>query len=362
MQQPWISARLSGRPSGTHAFVFSHKALVHENHTDVLFGSQHHTNPDYQNAFMQSLESNGVKLFMSGHDHMYSRSAYKSPDQKSQVTQIVHSSCSHKFYTPLRIAPDDSHNLANLGFKRQTMVRQDIYTVGFHVYTVDGDKVTVDYYASAPVTGGSDSKYDANGNSDDITHTPSNLVFTKRDTFGYSLKGKQFLVAQDGPYTVVKDGAAEILGGKNGNTMRDGDNFLIGTSLTYGSPERPCSNQVATGWSPKTAGLYTDIFTIWGMALEFGNEKTDTYCLSISYDPSAISDQVAKSGKVGIATKGTSTWVNAVSKNFGGTAKFVDGPYSASTHTLGNWGVDVANKRFWAVINYNADFAVAPSI
>jgi len=361
MQQPWISARLSGRPSGTHAFVFSHKALVHENHTDVLFGSTHNANVDYQNAFMQSLDSNGVKLFMSGHDHMYSRSVYKSPDQKSQVTQIVHASCSYKFYTPLRIAPDDSHNLANLGFRRQTMVRQDLYTVGFYVYTVDGDKVTVDYYASDPVTGGSNDKYDTSGNSDDITHTP-NLVFTKRDTFGYNLKGKQFLIAQDGSYTVVKDSGAEILGGKNGNTMRDGDSFLVGTTLTYGSPERPCYNQVTTGWSPKTAGLYTDIFTIWGMALEFGNEKTDTYCLSISYDPSVIGDQIAKSGRVGIATKGTDAWVNAVNKNIGGTARFVDGPYNASTHTLGNWGVDTANKRFWAVINYNADFAVAPSI
>jgi len=362
MQQPWISARLSERPSGTHAFVCSHKALVHENHTDVLFGSTHHANTAYQNDFINSLESNGVRYFLSGHDHMYSRSIYKSPDQNSQVTQIVHASCSHKFYTPLRIAPDDSHNLQNLGFRRQTMVRQDLYTVGFYVYTVDGDKVSVDYYASAPVTGGSDDKYDANGNSDDITQTPSNLVFTKRDTFGYNLKGKQFLIEQDGPYTVVKDGAAEILNGKNGNKMRDGDRFLVGTSLTYGAPDRPCSNQVTTSWTPKTAGLYTDIFTLWGMALEFGNEKTDTYCLSISYDPNVIGDSVAKSGKVGIATRGASTWVNAVSKNTGGTAKFVNGSYDASKHNLGDWGVDTANKRFWAVINYNADFAVAPSI
>jgi hypothetical protein len=86
MQQPWISARLQNRPSGSHAFVFSHKALVHENHTDVLFGSTHNANVAYQNAFMDSLQSNGVRYFMSGHDHMYSRSVYKSPDQESRVT------------------------------------------------------------------------------------------------------------------------------------------------------------------------------------------------------------------------------------------------------------------------------------
>jgi hypothetical protein len=98
------------------------------------------------------------------------------------------------------------------------------------------------------------------------------------------------------------------------------------------------------------------------MALEFANEKTDEYCLSISYDAGAIGDSAATSGKVGIATKGTGTWVNAVSKNVGGTAKFNNGAYNASTHRLGDWGVDTANRRFWAVINYNADFAVAPSI
>jgi len=361
MQQPWISQRLSGRTSGTHAFVFAHKALVHENHTDVLFGSTHHANPDYQNAFMKSLQDNGVRYFISGHDHMHSRSVYKSPDQTSEVMQIVSASCSHKFYTPLRVAPDDQHNLANLGFRRQTMVRQDLYTVGFYVYTVDGDKVTVEYYASSPVTGGASDKYDSSGNSYDIVTTPSNLVFTRRDIWGYNLKGKKFVIAQGGSYTTVEDGAARILSGTNNNTMVDGD-LNAPAGLTYGAPKRQCSNQVTTSWTTKTSGLYTDIFTLWGMALEFGSDKTDEYCLSISYDASSISDSVAKSGKVGIATKGSDKWVNAVSKNIGGTAKFNEGAYNASTHKLGDWGVDTANKRFWAVVNYNSDFAVAPSI
>ena len=36
-QQDWIGASLAGKPADSHAFVFAHKGLITENHTDILF-------------------------------------------------------------------------------------------------------------------------------------------------------------------------------------------------------------------------------------------------------------------------------------------------------------------------------------
>jgi len=338
-QQPWISNVLYNRPYGTHAFVFSHKGLVHENHTDVLFGSNVSTNPGYQDNFIRVLADTGVKYHQSGHDHMHSRSIYTTTDgdKDTSVHHIVSSSNSSKFYTPVP-SLDDKYNVPAFGVRRQTMLVQELYTIGYYVYTVNGQNVTVDYYSSQPVTTGAD-----------ITSTPDTLTFTKKDSFGYNLGGRRFIIEQEAPYTTVRDGAARILGGANTFDMKDGAG-------------RKCSHEVTTGWTPKTPGLYTDIFSIWGMANAFGGEKTDTYCLSLGYDPHAIGKDLAETGQVGVATRGQEIWVNAVGKNYGGAAQFVVGPYDPATHGLGTYGVDTIAHRFWAVVNYNADFAVAPGI
>jgi hypothetical protein len=44
--------------------------------------------------------------------------------------------------------------------------------------------------------------------------------------------------------------------------------------------------------------------------------------------------------------------------NFGGAKKFVLGPWK-SDYGLGTYGIDLKTHTAWAVINYNADFAVA---
>jgi hypothetical protein len=271
---------------------------------------------------------------------MHSRSIYTTTDgnKDTSVHHITGASNSSKFYTPVSPSHDDRSNVPAFGVRRQTMLVQELYTVGYYIYTVDGDNVTVDFYSSDAVTTGSD-----------ITSTPE-MTFTKKDTFGYSLHGQQFIVEQEAPYTVVRDGAARILGGINTYDARDA------------VAERKCSHEVTTGWAPRTAGLYTDIFTIWGMANAFGSGQTDAYCLSIAYDPYLISEDLAATGQVGIATRGADAWENAVSGNTGGTKRFVVGSYDPSAHTLGTYGVDTINRRFWVVVNYNADFAVAPSI
>jgi hypothetical protein len=97
------------------------------------------------------------------------------------------------------------------------------------------------------------------------------------------------------------------------------------------------------------------------MANTFGSTQTDTYVVSLAYDVNLCSDYVATTGKVGVAIKGSTNWVNAINGNTGGTPKFVLGPYSAS-YGLGTYGMDIATHTAWAVVNFNGDFAVAPSI
>ncbi|HUL78989.1 MAG TPA: metallophosphoesterase family protein, partial [Vicinamibacteria bacterium] len=100
-QQAWISGRLNRWTRHTeHAFVFSHQNLIGENHQDSLFNGYTNANPDMQNAFFASLQTNGVRYYVSGHDHIHQRSIIASPDGKSKVEEIIGASNSSKFYTP----------------------------------------------------------------------------------------------------------------------------------------------------------------------------------------------------------------------------------------------------------------------
>jgi 3',5'-cyclic AMP phosphodiesterase CpdA len=199
-QQDWIGASLAGKPADSHAFVFAHKGLITENHTDILFGADPSSNPAAQNAFIASLFNNGVRYFMGGHDHMHNRAIVKSPDGLSTVQNIIGSSNSYKFYIPLNPTNDTKYNL-NLANNssycqpittvrpicelRETPIAQELFSVGYYIFTVDGPRVTVDFYASPN---------GCNGDCD-LTTTPV-LTFTKRETFGYSLNGKESRVPQ----------------------------------------------------------------------------------------------------------------------------------------------------------------------
>jgi len=91
--------------------------------------------------------------------------------------------------------------------------------------------------------------------------------------------------------------------------------------------------------------------------------KTDTYALSLSYDPAIVvnSDTINAGQVVALSTKDASgNWVNAVNQNVGGKKKFVLGPWN-SAYPLGTYGVDSATHTAWAVINTTsgpAEFAV----
>lgn len=82
---------------------------------------------------------------------------------------------------------------------------------------------------------------------------------------------------------------------------------------------------------------------------------TDTYTLSMSYDPREVNDCLIRNGELGLAGKKESDWVNAVDLNSDGTAIFVLGPWEAG-YELGTWGVDTQSHTVWAVVNHCGEF------
>ena len=362
-QQPWIDETLAHRAKGSHAFVLAHKNLIGQNHVDTLFGKSPSTNPAARDAFIGSMQSNGVRYTLGGHDHMHHRSIVTSPDGASSVKEIICASDSYKFYYPAKPSNDTTFDSPT----RELAIAQEIDTFGYYIFTVDGPRVTIDLYSSGL---GMDFG-DPIGNEDKLVNSPTDSHFYKRETFGYSLNGKEFVVAQGGSYTPVQDGykgtQARILGGTNGSTAVD-------------AAARPLVKNVNTGWSaPRhddgNAASY--VLTLWGLADNLSlwdetltgtipnadrTEMGDTYALSISYDAVAAHGVHFDHGNFGVATRdGQGHWVNAVAKNFGGTKHFVFGAWNPS-YPLGTYGVDTRNKTAWAVVNYAGDFAVARNI
>ena len=366
-QQSWIDETLSSRPANTHAFVFTHKNILGGNHKDNMFGGQvtdadpgdgygvdvDSLTPDQQSelaakqaaesTFLASMQTNHVNYVISGHDHHHYNSVVKSLDGYSQVHQLITQSDSSKFYTPDYPVSDND-----------VPVEQDLGKIGYYIFTVDGPRVTIDYYA--------DTHDDWTGSSPVTTPT---LDFVKRSTTGYSLNGTENLVPQGASYAMTDDTAdAETMEcGFKGTSMAilDGTN---GSEVTtnYGKTTEKAVN---TGWTPKTVGTRnrdddpdSDILTLWGMA-DLGTEETDMYTLSMTYDHRKLLPVQLGKGLLGLATKDENgDWVNAVDMNFGGTKKFILGPWKPA-YGLGTYGIDLRTHTAWAVINYNGDFAVA---
>jgi len=365
LQQPWVKKVVAN--SQQHTFVFSHKGLITQQHQDVLFGecpadanfsapanvvntvtiapAKTITGAIGMNDFIRTLSSNNVKLYFCGHDHIHNRSIVKTTDSGAagQVTHVLCQSCSSKFYTPNEnnssgngsVPPCTSNDAFYCGGKRQTQLSQETNTVGYYVVTVDGPNVSVDYF-SAP-TRPSYSK----PTEQQIITTPA-LNFSKRETFGYSQLGKQFVLGNGDSFTAVKDTgptgtAAAILSGTNSNPNGD-------------QSGRSYYNAVNTGWYPETSGTASDILVLLGMVYSMGSNQTDVYTLSLTYD-------TKKAGAPVLATPdGNGNWIKAVDQNLGGASSFVTGPWKAG-YALGTYGIDAASGTVWAVLNYNGYFA-----
>jgi hypothetical protein len=348
-QQSWIDATLAGKPAGGHAFVFAHKGLCLQQHVDTLFGADPSAaNSPGMDAFITSLQNNGVRLFFCGHDHMYDRSLVATSDgSMAKVTQIISSCNSNKFYTPRSPSVDALVS----GGKRQTVINQELLTIGYYIVTVDDDNVTVEFF-SAAAGSTPDGKPPMAGTEYQMAATPV-LAFTRREAFGYGLKGQQFIVGQGKSFTAVQDTSpggtvARILAGANSNAATDPSG-------------RPFSMGVNTAWmaANRTA---SDILMLTGMAPTLGSPQTEAFVLSLTFDRTKTTDAQIQGGSVALATPDAAgNWANAVNSNSGGAKSFVLGPWKSS-YDLGTHGVDTTNNTVWAVINTNGYFAAVAGV
>jgi 3',5'-cyclic AMP phosphodiesterase CpdA len=370
LQQSWITQQLADTNRPRHAFVFDHKNLLGGNHKDNIMGAAINSSDpgdgagvnfsslstanqtallakqQAEDAFINSLATNNVHFYISGHDHHHYDSIVQSPLGTNRVHQIISASDSSKFYTPtLPVSTND------------TPVSQDLYKVGYYIYTVDGPRVTVDYYGVDVTT---NSSFVVSSSTESIvTKTP---VLTgnwrKILTYGYSLNGGEFIVPEGGSYAGVADNTAKTVASGETNCVGTAMQILAGVNAStatnnYGKAH---SKAVNTGWAPAATNTASDILTLWGTS-EIGTNQTDTIALSLSYTNTGLSDIQLASGVFVLAGKDTNgNWVNAVTLNNGGNAQFVFGSYSTN-YPLGTYGVDTNSSTVWAVINYSGDFA-----
>ena len=358
-QLPWISSTLASRPTNTHAFVITHKNMLGGNHKDNMFGGQINssdagdcTGVNYAslpsasqaaltaktnliNSFIGTMQSNNVKYVVSGHDHHHYNSIVTSPDQASQVHQLICASDSSKFYTPG--SPVSTNDLP---------VEQQLNRIGYYIFTVDGSRVTIDYYADVT----------ANNYSG-----PFNFV--KQSSVGYSLNGQEFVVAEGAAYPTVSDNTSQAVANGESGYLGTTLQFLCGTNASkaannYGKAQ---SKAVNTGWAPAgngPASAASDVLSLWGTK-DLGAKAGDKLALSLSYTAPGFTLDQLRSGAFCLASKDAfGHWVNAVDLNAGGARKFIFGPYNA-VYGLGTYGVDTASGTVWAVVNHPGDFAAA---
>ncbi|MCX7725757.1 MAG: metallophosphoesterase [Chitinispirillaceae bacterium] len=327
-QIPWIKSVISTRPENFHAFVLSRKNLIGQNHIDVLLGANPASNFSYQDSFFIATAKYGVKYHFSGHDHMHHRSIVLNPSRQLSLHQVIASSNSYKFYTPLIPALDIQYNNP----PRETPIVQELYTIGYYIVTVDGEWVTVDHYSSPNGCGKCD-----------LTVTPSISSFEWRESFGYSLNGKEFIIAENGSFTIIKD-TSKVNGGY-GTKMEiiSGVNNYAQTLLDG----RKTSKVINTGWKKKeeltnSDSICSDILRLWGIENGIGTDIGDVYVLSMSY-----SNDIK--GALAIMLRNSNgEWIKPASMDVS-NSKFIIGQWKSS-YGLGFYGIDPATKTVWVVL------------
>ena len=361
-QLPWINDRVADAARPVQAFVFSHKNLLGGNHKDNLFGGNVNSSDagdgaagttagdakrSAEDIFISSLANNNVHYYITGHDHHHKHSVVQSPlNGAKSVHQIISQSDSSKFYTPA--APFSAN---------ETSISEDLYQVGYYIYTVDGPRVTADYY-SVP----------ANTTSTFATTPVLTGNWQKALTYGYSLNGQEFQIAQGNSYSVVADNTANAVA----NAPAYGEAGYLGTSMqllngTNGSAlkthdGRKLTKVVNTGWAPANLTL-SDIITLWGLT-DVAAIQSDVIAVAVSFNVALYDNNALQLGQICLGSRdlNTGVWVNAVDSNVvGGHKQFVYGPYSSS-FGLGTYGIDPVAGTAWAVVNgNNRDFAVIPT-
>jgi hypothetical protein len=364
-QQSWFSGLVSGTAGASrplHTIFFSHKNLLGGNHKDNLFGgnitgtdpgdgsgtsytgsslTQLNAKKAWEDAFYTAMFNGSVHYCISGHDHHHAESVIKDPLNTSNfVHQVITASDSAKFYTPG--TPFSSNEVC---------INEDLYEIGYYLVTVDGPRITLDYYGVPSNQGGNN-----------LSTTPvldGNWV--KVVTTGYSMNGQETLVASGSSYAGISDNTNEAIANAtaNGETASNyvGSSFSIlaganGTTLTTAAG-RALTKSIDTGWAPvtndTTGAAISDILNIWGMTNVFAIQ-TDTVVLQMSI-PASYTGNQDNTICLGAFDKLAGAWVNAVDYNIvGGSRNFVSGAYQAG-YGLGTWGVDPVAHTVWAVVN-----------
>lgn len=328
----WMAGELA-TGDHDHAFVISHKNLLGQNHKDNFFGSSNDANATtLQNPYFAAVGAADVRYHFSGHDHMHHRARVTSPDGLNSIQQFIFQSNSSKWYTP-----------ASPFSARETAFRQERSKIGHYLFTVDGPRVTGQYFATTPV-------------GSDIADNP---VWTLQETFGYSKNGSSKIVASGASYAMTHSIAAGSSFGEDGyvgTTMAIIDGVNSNTAKTYDG--RLLSKDVNTGWasqaSTQNSQIASDVLTLWGMQNALASEQSDTYTLSLDYKTNGGAFAIVGKGEDG-------NWSKAAERNFGGSGKFVIGPWKAG-YALGTYGVNPATKTAWAVVNRGGEFAVSRSL
>jgi len=230
-----------------HAFFFSHKNFAGQNHKDTIFGNDTASNgwtanPTQQNNLYAALANNGVRYVMSGHDHMHYRALLESPNGQHTLNQLICGSDSTKFYYPV-----------NGYSNRETPLAQQLGMITYYIFTVNGDQVTVDAYATSH-------QGNATSNDGDIVANPT---WVRVETFGYSNSGTSFLVAGGANFNETNTSSfmdtTMTISGKNTSLT------AMAGSQTSPQAGRPLSREINIGWMAGGEGFASDILTIWGM-------------------------------------------------------------------------------------------------
>jgi hypothetical protein len=206
-QLNWLGATLSTTTnpgSGvTNSFVIGHKNLIGGNHVDNLFGANPSSNPAVQNAFYDILAENKVDAYIGGHDHMMQLDRVVSPDGTTTVTQIISGSDSNKFYIPAGTDPNTNGGKTNAEQygRTQDVLLEDLYDIGYWIFTVDGTTVDASYYAAA-------SGAILQGGEYLTTSTPTPLNF--REVYNFSFQNGVTAVPEPSTWAMMLAGFAGL--------------------------------------------------------------------------------------------------------------------------------------------------------
>lgn len=316
----WVTSQLNASTS-THAFVYGHAPLYGRNHDDTFTGST-------RENFISAMVAGGVKMYVSGHDHQYSRSVILDDAGNVRLIQLILPPAGEKRYGT-DATSDPTHNVDIKAVNGQS---------GYAVTEVWGPKVTVTVYGTPQL-------YSTSG----ATNGVGNYSFSIIDKFTYYDNGKEYYVKQGGSYaglgaSVARGGgylgsSAKILAGTNSDKVEyvamgfmTADNF---SSIVY---------------KDKAAAVISDVFEVCGLENNLNTDSSDTYVLELSFQADNIPGLNGISGLRLAEVNDNGVWTVL-------EGDIIMGAWNAG-YGLGTYGIDVATNTMWGVLDHQGQFAV----